>query len=65
MPQLKKDKWAHQIDHLETRCVSIANKNLGGIFYGKVLLVVDHSPEGTTTIVVNRCVHGFNNYIHS
>jgi len=57
-PQLTKDRWAHQIDHLETGCVLIANENVGGIFYGKVLLVVDHSPEGTTAIVLNSIFPG-------
>jgi len=57
-PQLTADRWAHPIDHLETGCVLIASENLGGIFYGKVLLVVDHSSEGTTAIVVNSIFPG-------
>jgi len=57
-PQLTAHRWAHPIDHLETGCVLIASENLGGIFYGKVLLVVDHSSEGTTAIVVNSIFPG-------
>jgi len=57
-PQLSKDRWAHPIDNIETGCVLIANENVGGIFYGKVLLVVDHSPEETTAIVLNSIFPG-------
>lgn len=53
-PMLTKSQWAHPIDHLETGSILIANENMGGLFYGKVLLIVDHTWEGTTAVVINR-----------
>jgi len=51
-------QWAHPIDHIETGCLLIANENMGGIFYGKVLLVIDHCWEGTTAVVINSIFPG-------
>jgi putative AlgH/UPF0301 family transcriptional regulator len=57
-PEQTEYRWAHPMDNLETGCVLVASETLGGLFYGKVLLVVDHSSAGSTAIVVNSLFPG-------
>lgn len=57
-PSLAKAQWAHPIDHLEAGSVLIANENQGGLFYGKVLLIVEHTWEGTTAVCINSIFPG-------
>jgi hypothetical protein len=54
---VNKHRWAHEIDHIESGSVLIANEKLGGVFHQTVVLIVDHHKEtGTTGIVINRYV---------
>jgi putative transcriptional regulator len=55
---INKHRWAHEIQHIESGCVLIANEKLGGVFHQTVVLVVDHHEKvGTTGVVINRYVH--------
>jgi putative transcriptional regulator len=53
--KISKHRWAHEISHIETGCVLIANEKLGGVFHQTVVLIVQHSDKsGSVGIVINR-----------
>jgi putative transcriptional regulator len=57
---INKHRWAHEISHIETGCVLIANEKLGGVFHQTVVLIVQHSDKaGSIGIVINRYVFQF------
>ena len=54
-----KHRWAHQLKHVETGCVLVANEKLGGVFHQTVLLVIEHNDrDGTLGIIINRPLPG-------
>lgn len=57
--KLDKHRWAHEIPHVETGCVLIANEKLGGVFHQTVVLIVQHNDQvGSIGIVINRPMEG-------
>lgn len=47
--------WAHPISHLEPGCVLISNENIGGIYHQSVILLIEHSSQGSSTgLMLNR-----------
>jgi putative transcriptional regulator len=55
--KINKHRWAHDIAHVETGCVLIANEKLGGVFHQTVVLIVQHNDHvGSIGIVINRYV---------
>lgn len=56
---VNKHRWAHEISHIETGCVLIANEKLGGVFHQTVVLIVQHNKKaGSIGIVINRPMEG-------
>ena len=57
---VNKHRWAHEISHIETGCVLIANEKLGGVFHQTIVLIVQHNDKaGSIGIVINRYVYIF------
>lgn len=52
---LDQHRWAHQISHIETGCVLIANEKLGGVFHQTVVLIIEHNDKaGSIGLIINR-----------
>lgn len=66
---VNKHRWAHEISHIETGCVLIANEKLGGVFHQTIVLIVQHNDKaGSIGIVINRHVYNvflFENSMHT
>jgi putative transcriptional regulator len=55
--KINKNRWAHEIPHVEPGCVLIANEKLGGVFHQTVVLIIQHCERsGSIGIVINRYV---------
>jgi putative transcriptional regulator len=55
LPAINKHRWAHEIPHVETGSILIANEKLGGVFHQTVVLIVQHNDQvGSIGIVINR-----------
>lgn len=59
LTKIDKHRWAHEIPHVETGSVLIANEKLGGVFHQTVVLIVQHNDQvGSIGIVINRPMVG-------
>lgn len=55
--KINKHRWAHEIPHVESGCILLANEKLGGVFHQTVVLIVQHDEKtGSIGIVINRYV---------
>eukprot|EP00899_Mesostigma_viride_P012143 jgi/Mesvir1/2092/Mv16624-RA.1 len=47
-------RWAHPLARVEKGCLLLADENLGGLFSQTVIFILEHGPQGTLGVILNR-----------